>query len=101
MKLSENAVAIKRRHNKVVYHDGDRIVKVFNSTKPAADVFNEALNLSRIQDTEILVPKILEVSQMGDGAWALSTEYIPGITLGELHRTAKNVLTLALRLHKA
>ena len=24
-----------------------------------------------------------------------------GLTLGELHRTAKNVLTLALRLHKA
>jgi tRNA A-37 threonylcarbamoyl transferase component Bud32 len=84
MKLSENAVAIKKRHNKVVYRDGDRIVKVFNSAKPAVDVFNEALNLSRIQGTGILVPKILEVSQMDDGSWALSTEYIPGTTLGEL-----------------
>ena len=96
MKLSKNAVAIKRRHNKVVYHDGDRIVKVFNSIKPAADVFNEALNLSRIQDTEILVPKILEVSQMDDGAWALSTEYIPGTTLGELFDEADEAETARL-----
>ena len=84
MKLSSNAEALKTRHNKVVYRDGDRIVKVFNSNKPASDVFNEALNLSRIQDTNIKVPKILEVSQMDDGAWALSTEYIAGKTVGQL-----------------
>ena len=84
MKLSENAEVLKTRHNKVVYRDGDRIVKVFNSNKPASDVFNEALNLSRIQATGIKVPKILEVSQMDDGSWALSTEYVPGTTLGTL-----------------
>ena len=84
MKLSKKAQVLKTRHNKVVYRDGNRIVKVFNSNKPACDVFNEALNLSRIQNTDIKVPKVLEVSQMDDGAWALSTEYIAGTTLGAL-----------------
>lgn len=84
MKLSKKAEVIKTRHNKVVYRDVKRIVKVFNSNKPASDVFNEALNLSRIQETGIRVPKILEVSQVEDGAWALSTEYIPGVTLRSL-----------------
>lgn len=95
MKLSKNAEVLKTRHNKVVYRDGDRIVKVFNSTKPASDIFNEALNLSRIQDTTINVPRILEVSQMDDGAWALSTEYIPGKTIGQLLDEAANEAEVA------
>lgn len=83
MKLSDNKVELVRRHNKVVYQDGDRIVKVFNESKPASDVFNEALNLARIQETSIKVPKIREVSRVEEGPergqWALATGYVPGI----------------------
>lgn len=82
MKLSDSKEVVISRHNKVVYHDGDRLIKVANEEKPATDVFNEALNLARIQSTGILVPKVLEVSQVenGDemGRWALATEWIPG-----------------------
>lgn len=83
MKLSDSKVEIVRRHNKVVYQDGDRIVKVFNENKPASDVFNEALNIARVQETGIKVPRIREVSRIDDGAergqWALATSYVPGV----------------------
>ena len=82
MKLSDNKVAIVSRGNKVVYESDNRIVKVFNETKPAADVFNEALNLARINEAGIRSPHILEVSKAEDG-WALATEKIPGVTLAE------------------
>lgn len=88
MQLSDSKVELVRRPNKVVYRDGDRIVKVFNSNKPAGDVFNEALNVARIGETDIAHPKILEVSQLDDGSWALATEYVPGTTMGELMNEA-------------
>lgn len=80
MELPESKVELVRRGNKVVYDCGDRIVKVFNVSKPESDVFNEALNLARIQETGIRVPKILEVSKCEEG-WALATEKVPGETL--------------------
>ena len=72
MELPQNKVELVRRGNKVVYDTGDRIVKVFNVSKAESDVFNEALNLARIQETGIRVPKILEVSKSEEG-WALAT----------------------------
>lgn len=84
MELSENKVALVERHNKTVYQDGDRIVKVFKKGKPAGDVFNEAMNIARIGETDIKHPHVLEVSQVADGSWALATEYVPGTTLRAL-----------------
>ncbi len=85
MKLSDNKVEIVKRGNKVVFQDGERLVKVFNSEKPAADVFNEALNTARVQAAGLRTPEILEVSQIEDGefagSWALATRFIPGKTL--------------------
>ena len=93
MKLSDSKTEIVRRGNKVVYDCGDRIAKVFNATKPVSDVFNEALNLARIGETGIRVPKILEVSESDEG-WALATEKVPGTTLAERMRAdAKNEAT--------
>lgn len=71
------------RGNKVVYRDGDSLVKVFNDAKPASDVFNEALNLARVQETGINTPDPVSVSQV-DGDWALVTTFIPGRTMAEL-----------------
>lgn len=83
MNIPADAKVIVERGNKTVYDCGDTIVKLFNDNKPAADVFNEALNLSRINETGIASPAIKEVSKV-DGAWALSTEKIEGKTLAEL-----------------
>ena len=91
MELPESKVELVRRGNKVVYDCGDRIVKVFNVSKPESDVFNEGLNLARIQETGIRVPKILEVSKSAEG-WALATEKVPGTTLAErISADKKNV----------
>lgn len=90
MQLSDNKVELVARPNKRVFRDGDRIVKVFNSSKPAGDVFAEALNLARVGKTAIKHPAILEVSQLEDGSWALATEYVPGTTMAELMAEASD-----------
>lgn len=89
MELSDSKQVVVERHNKVVYVDGGRIVKVFKAEKPASDVFNEALNLARVTEAGVRVPKVLEVSQVADGAWALSTEYVPGVTMRSLMDAAE------------
>ena len=83
MILPDTKVEVARRGNKVVYDLGDKIVKVFNETKPVSDVFNEALNLARINECGIRSPKALEVAQVDEGGWALVTTKVPGVTLTE------------------
>ena len=83
MNLPDSKVEIVRRGNKVVYDLGDKIAKVFNETKPVSDVFNEALNLARINETGIRSPKALEVTELDEGGWALITTKVPGTTLAE------------------
>ncbi len=83
MILPDTKVEVARRGNKVVYDLGDKIVKVFNETKPVSDVFNEALNLARINECGIRSPKALEVTQVDEGGWALVTTKVPGVTLAE------------------
>ena len=89
MELSDSKQVIVERHNKAVYVDGDRIVKVFKAEKPASDIFNEALNIARVIEAGVRVPKILEVSQVADGSWALATEYVPGVTMRSLMDAAE------------
>ena len=88
MILSNNKVMIVERHNKAVFRDGNRLVKVFNERKPGSDVFNEALNDSRVSEAGGRVPRVLEVSQVKDGewegSWALALEYIPGRSLEQV-----------------
>ena len=77
----ENIIAT--RPNKVVYRDGDRVIKVFNADFSKADILNEALNQARIEETGLNIPKILGVNMI-DGQWAIITEYIEGKTLAQL-----------------
>lgn len=84
MLLPDSKTELVRRGNKVVYDLSDKIVKVFNETKPVSDVFNEALNLARINECGIRSPKALEVSQLENAnGWALVTEKVPGTTLAD------------------
>ena len=85
MILPDSKIELARRGNKVVYDLGDKIAKVFNDTKPVSDVFNEALNLARINECGIRSPKALEVTEVeGDTTgWALLTSKVPGTTLAE------------------
>lgn len=83
MKLPETKTELVHRGNKVVYDLGDKIAKVFNDQKPVSDVFNEALNLARINEAGIRSPKVLEVSQVEGEGSALVTEKVPGTTLAQ------------------
>lgn len=85
MILPDSKIEIARRGNKVVYDLGDKIAKVFNETKPVSDVFNEALNLARINECGIRSPRALEVTQLEgeEAGWALITTKVPGVTLAE------------------
>ncbi len=79
----ENYEILAERSKKVIYKDGDSVLKVFDSDYSKADILNEALNLARIEETGLKVPKLLEVSKI-DGKWAIRTEYIAGKTLARL-----------------
>lgn len=77
----EKIIAV--RNAKTIYRDGDKCVKVFNENYSKADILNEALNQARVEELDINVPKIKEIS-MVDGKWAIVTEYIKGDTLAQL-----------------
>jgi len=76
---------VTERANKIIYRDGELLIKVFNSDCSAADVLNEALNLARVEETGLAVPHLREVTKI-DGKWALITDFIEGETLTELIR---------------
>lgn len=78
---ADNIIAV--RASKVIYRDGDTVLKVFDSGYSKADVLNEALNQARVEETGLNIPKVLEVFKP-DGKWAIRSEYIEGRTLQEL-----------------
>lgn len=80
MKL-DNVIAV--RNNKTIYRDGDRCIKVFNDDYSKADILNEALNQARIEETDLNIPKILEVTVV-EGKWAIISEFIKGKTLAQI-----------------
>ena len=80
MKL-EQVLAVRK--TKTVYRDGDRCIKVFVESHPKSNILNEALNVARIEETGIRIPKLLEVTSI-EGRWALVFEYIEGDTLATL-----------------
>lgn len=90
MNLKDKKVFLTRPY-KVVYKDGDRIVKVFTKEHGKANVFNEALCQARVEESGLNVPSVLEVSEI-DGEWALAIEYVEGRTLEELMKEDPNNL---------
>ena len=74
---------IAERPTKKVYRDGDKVIKLFNEEYSKADILNEALNLARVEETGLSVPKVSEVG-VYDGKWAIVTDYIEGETLEAL-----------------
>lgn len=77
----ERVIAV--RNNKTIYRDGDKVIKLFGSDFSKSDILNEALNQSRVEETGLNVPKIIEVTKI-DGKWAIVSDYVPGKTLAWL-----------------
>lgn len=82
MKLEEKNMIVERPYKKV-YKCEDSVVKVFELSHPKSDVFNEALNTARVEETGLDIPKVKEVTQI-NGKWAISIEYKAGKTLEEM-----------------
>ena len=82
MKLKKEDLILKRAY-KEVYKCGDEIVKVFEPTHPKANIFNEALNTARVEETGLPIPKVKSVQEI-DGKWALAVEYKEGKTLEQM-----------------
>lgn len=74
---------IAERPAKVLYRDGDKVVKVFDKQYPKSDILNEALNQSRVEETGLNIPKVEGVS-MVDGKWAIIVDFIEGKTMQQL-----------------
>lgn len=71
------------RTSKTVYRDGDRVIKLFDQDFSKASVLNEALNQSRVEETGLPIPAVLEVTKL-DGRWAILSTYMKGKTLQQL-----------------
>lgn len=76
----QDAQIIATRPNKVVYRQGDTILKVFGSGYSKANVLNEALNQARVEEIGLNIPHILEVFMLEDN-WVIRSEFIEGETL--------------------
>lgn len=76
---------IAARSEKTIYRDGAFIIKVFNESYSKADILNEALNLARVEETGLPIPKVSEVTKV-DGKWAIVTDFIEGKTISQLIR---------------
>ncbi|MDY0118141.1 MAG: phosphotransferase [Erysipelotrichaceae bacterium] len=74
---------ISKRSYKTVYVEDGKIIKLFVKGYPKTNVFNEALNQTRMEGSEINVPKVIEVVEI-DGCWAFISEEIKGKTLEQL-----------------
>ncbi len=75
--------AIAERKTKTVYRDNDKTIKLFVENYSKSNILNEALNQARVEETELNVPKLLEVTKI-ENRWALISEYIEGKSLQEL-----------------
>ena len=94
MKL-DNVIAVRK--DKTVYRDGDKTIKVFNEKYSKSDILNEALNLARVEETGLNVPKIHEVGVV-DGKWCLVTDHIEGKTLAKAYEDNPELMEDYLKL---
>ncbi len=80
MKLNN---CIYKTERKSVYVEDGMAIKVFSKDYSKTDVLYEALNTSRVEDSGMEIPKLLEVCKE-NGHWMIINEYIEGKTLAEL-----------------
>ena len=74
---------IVKREYKTVYDLEDRVVKLFDKKHLKSDVFNEALNNARVEETGLNIPKVLSVTNIND-SFAIEIEKVNGKTLETL-----------------
>lgn len=71
---------IAKRANKTVYREGNTKIKVYNKDVSKVEVLVSALNQAKIEETGVLMPKLIEVGTK-DGKWFIVSEYVEGTPL--------------------
>ncbi|MCH5149708.1 MAG: aminoglycoside phosphotransferase family protein, partial [Spirochaetales bacterium] len=79
----KNEEVLAKRQGKLIYRSGEYCVKLFDENYSKANVLNEALNQARVEETNLNIPKIIEVCKI-DGKWAIVLEHIKGKNLAQL-----------------
>jgi len=74
---------IVTRATKVVYREGNLLIKLFVEGYSGADVLNEAHNTAIVEETGFKIPKLVNVQKINN-RWALTTEFIEGKTLSQI-----------------
>lgn len=74
---------IAHRSTKTVYKDGDKTIKLFVEGYSKPSILNEALNLARVEEVGLNIPKLLAVT-MHENRWALVLEHVEGESLESL-----------------
>ncbi len=92
-----NGNLLAERDGKEVWRDGNTILKKFDARFTKANIFNEALNEARVEETGLPVPKLIEVLNL-KGVWAIRREYIEGTTLADLMASDKKNFNKYLKL---
>lgn len=77
------------RENKIFYRDGDIFVKAFDESFTLSNILNEAVNQTRVFESGIRCPEILEISRE-HGYWQIQQELIEGETLGAKFKRASS-----------
>lgn len=74
---------LAEREKKTIYLFENKRIKVFDADFSKKDVLNEAYNQACVEETDLPVPKVLEVCKV-NGNWAIVTEYIEGKSLTDI-----------------
>ena len=74
---------LAKRPAKAIWREGAKVLKVFDGGYSVSDILNEALNQARVMETDLPIPRILEVSRV-EGRWAIHMEHVEGPTLASL-----------------
>ena len=75
---------IATRPNKTVYVDGDLCYKVFSADYRKSDIFNEALNQTRVEETGLFVPKVHAIKRFDGGRLGIVMDYVEGKSLAKM-----------------
>ena len=74
---------IAERKEKIIYRDGEVVIKEFSEKFPKSDILNEALNQARVEETGLPIPALRAVSVV-NGKWAITMDYVEGKTLEQI-----------------
>lgn len=99
---------IAKRSNKTVYREGGLCYKVFSADYNKSDIFNEALNQTRVEETGLFIPKVHELKKLDDGRLAIVMDYVDGKSLQTLidenpakkGEYIKRLVDIQLSMHK-